>query len=361
MESQLSITSDIKVKFLEKTSGHYLNRSTILFGASNSGKSTILIEILYLLKKHVPIIFVFAPTADANNAFDGIVPSPLIYKNVEIEVLKDLYKRQQAATKIYNTVNNLTALRILFERVAEHRYVEAAKMAYGNASAIISRKKNDTSINFIEQKASITEIKNVRDAYLLRLYKNVIRSNRKRLKNMNISSDEKYILKYLDFNPNCVVVFDDCAAVLKKFQKEEVVKKIIFQGRHNFINIILTLQDDLNLDSSIKKNAFVNIFTTSRCAAAYFERGSNSFSKREKERAAKIINHIFTPTIKKDYKKLVYLRDEVDPFRYTIADTYDNFKFGCPSIWHLCKHISDEKNNCDFDNDPLLSAFKIDI
>lgn len=361
MDSHLNVSADIKVKYLEKTAKYYLNRSTILFGASNSGKSTILIEILYLLKDHVPNIFVFAPTAESNNAFDNIVPSPLVYKNVEINILKEIYKRAQAATKIYNTVNNLTCLRILFEKVADCKSVELAKLAYNNANAIISRKKADLSLNFIERRSSISEVKEVRDDFLTKLYKCVIRSNKRRLKNMGIIDKEQYIIKYLDFNPNCVIVLDDCGAILKKFQKEEVVKKIIFQGRHNYINIILTLQDDLNLDSSIKKNAFVNIFTTSRCASAYFERGSNSFSKKEKERASKIINHIFTPSFKKDYKKLVYLRDEMDPFRYTIADIYDNFRFGSPSLWDLCGKIDREKNHCDFRNDPLLSAFKIDI
>ena len=54
---------------------------------------------------------------------------------------------------------------------------------------------------------------------------------------MGLSEKSRYILKYLDFNPNCVLVLDDCGAILKKFQKEEA-KKIIFQGRHNYINII---------------------------------------------------------------------------------------------------------------------------
>jgi hypothetical protein len=361
MDSHLNVASDIKVKFLEKNFKYYLNRSTILFGASNSGKSTILIEILYLLKDHVPNIFVFAPTAEANNAFNGIIPGPLVFKTVEIDTLNEIYMRQQAATKIYNTVNNLTYLRRLFEQVADYKIIEVAKLAYNNANAIIQKKHNDTTINFIERRSSISEVKEVRDQYLSKLYKAVIRCNKSRLRKMGISEKSKYIIKYLDFNPNCVVVFDDCGAILKKFQKEEVVKKIIFQGRHNHINLILTLQDDLNLDSSIKKNAFVNIFTTGRCAAAYFERGSNSFSKKEKEVAGKIITSVFTPSVKRDFKKLVYLRDETNPFRYTIADIYENFRFGCPSLWEMCNKVSKENNTCDFENDPLLSSFKIDI
>lgn len=361
MNSQLNVSTDIKIRFLEKSHKYFLNKSTILFGASNSGKSTILIEILHLLKDYVPNIFVFAPTADSNNAFEGIVPAPLIYKNVEISILNAIYNRAQAATKIYNTVNNMDSLRKLFEKVATPKSIEMARLAYERANNIIMRKQQDMGSSFIEKRTSISEIKETRDSFLKNLYKNTIRVNKKRLKKLRVSEQELYIIRYLDFNPNCVIVLDDCGAILKKFQKEEVVRKIMFQGRHNFINIILTLQDDLNLDSSIKKNAFINIFTTSRCASAYFERGSNNFSKKEKEKAEKIINFIFAPSTKKDFKKLVYIRDDMNPFRYTIADLYDTFRFGSPSLWNMCNRICSNKNKCDFDNDPLLQAFKIDI
>lgn len=360
-DSYLNISADIKVKFLEKDAKFYLNRSTILFGASDSGKSTILIEILFLLKDYVPNIFLFAPTAESNKAFDDIIPAPLIYKNVEIPILEEIYKRQQAATKIYNTVNDLSSLRKLFERVADGKSVEAAKLAYNNANIIIEKKKSANPANFAENKSAISEVKHMRDQYLTKLYKSVIRCNKHRLKNMSLSPQSQYIIKYLDFNPNCVIVLDDCGAILKKFQKEEVVRKIIFQGRHIYINIILTLQDDLNLDSSIKKNAFVNIFTTGRCASAYFERSSNSFSKKEKDIASRIISHVFAASANKDFKKLVYLRDDINPFRYTIADLYENFKFGSPSLWDMCNKITKENNTCDFENDPLMAAFKIDI
>ena len=173
-----------------------------------------------------------------------------------------------------------------------------------------------------------------------------------------MSDSDIYIVKYLDFNPNCIVVFDDCGASLTMFQNEEVIKKILYQGRHSFINIILTLQDDMKLDSSIKKNAFVNVFTTSRCASGYFQRGNNNFSKKEKELADKIITHIFS---KKDFKKLVYVRDDNDPFRYTVAELYGSFRFGSPCLWDMCGKIANTEKTCDFDNDPLLSEFKIDI
>ena len=178
---------------------------------------------------------------------------------------------------------------------------------------------------------------------------------------MRLNDAEKYIVKYLDFNPHCVVVFDDCGAELKKFQKEVIYKKIMYMGRHNFINIILTLQDDSGLDTGVKKNAFVNIFTTAECALAYFEKKSSSFTKKNKEKAERVISYIFTEESKKSFRKFAYLRDDPNPFRFTIADIYDDFKFGSRSLWKLCEQAECDRKKCDFINDPLMQAFKIDI
>lgn len=359
--SQLNVGSDLKIKFLEKTHKHYLNKSAILFGASGSGKSTILIEILYLLSEYVPIIFVFCPTAEDNNAFEGIVPDALIFKVIDLRQLEEIYKRQQAATRIYHTVNNMDALRSLFAKIATNKNIDAAKTAYINANRIISRKEHDTSLSYGDKKAAIKEVKKIRDEYLVKLYKSVIRTNKKRLHHAGLDDAEKYIVKYLDFNPNCVVVLDDCGAELKKFQKESIYKKIMYQGRHNFINIILTLQDDSGLDTGVKKNAFVNIFTTAQCALAYFEKKSSSFPKKDRETAARIIPYIFSEDSTKSFRKFVYLRDDPNPFRFTIADIYEDFKFGSDSLWELCGQAETDKKKCDFLNDPLMQSFVINI
>lgn len=360
MESSLNLSENIKLKFLEKSASYYLNKSTILFGASDTGKTTILLEMLYLLKDQVPNIFVFAPTADANNAFTGIVPSPLIFTEVDIAKVTAIYERQQSATKTYNLVNNIKSLKKLFDRIADDDIRATEALAISNAASIIQRKESGDG-NFAEKRSAVLDVEKLRDEYLVKLYKAVIRSSKIKLDRLKLTKEERYIVMYLDFNPYCIIVFDDCAAELKKFQKEEVMKKIIFQGRHSFINIILTVQDDTNLDSAIKKNSFVNIFTSSQCASAYFERKSNYFTKKEREFAEKVIAGVFTSTsTKKDHKKMVYLRNTVDPFRYTIADIYGDFKFGCPSLWNMCNKLT-KHVKCDFDNDPLMAAFKIDI
>jgi len=327
---------NVRVNVLEKSYKHFLNKNTILFGASNSGKSTILMEILYLLKDHVPNIFVFSPTADSNAAFDGVVPNPVIYTSIDIKALNSIYERQQGASLIYTKVNNINMLRKVFNIVADQNAL--------NLESSIKR------IPIPRETPNTRELQILCEQRLIKLYKDVIRKNKHKI--LNTSDDIKYVLRYLDFNPRCIVVFDDCGAVLKKLQREEVMRKIIFQGRHNHINLIMTLQDDKDLESSIKKNAFVNIFTTERCAATYFERSSNSFSRKEKNYAYSVISSVFSS---RDYKKLVYIRDAPDPFRYTIANIY-SFKFGSPKLWKLCSLVKQSDN---FNHNPVLQNFRM--
>jgi hypothetical protein len=357
------IAGDKKVRVLEKSSTHFFNRNAILFGATDSGKSTVLKEMLYLLKELVPLIFVFSLTAGETNTFDGIVPPNLIFKEIDIGIIERIYTRQKGATKIYNTVNDINALKELFLRVADANACMRVKVACKNAEIIIKKKRSNNSLDLSIKKSDITEIVEMRDEYLVKLYKHEIRIHKKNLKRMGISSKERYILKYLDFNPHCTIVFDDCGAVLKKFQNEEVIKKIMYQGRHNKINAFFTLQDDTDMASFIKKQSKVNIFTTDQCASAYFNRKSNSFPKQVKTKADDIIGSIFADgDNKKNYKKLIYLRGEPDPFRVVIADKYSNFRLGCPSLWIFYdKSDVDKCNNMSFEEDPLLAPFTVDI
>jgi hypothetical protein len=110
------------------------------------------------------------------------------------------------------------------------------------------------------------------------------------------------------------------------------------------LTVIITSQDDKEVDSELRKNSMVTFFTTPQAATANFERSSNSYSKYEKEMAREAIKTVFkqTPGEPVHYQKLCYIRGEQDPFRYTIADLYDDFKFGCQALWELDKKIGNE-------------------
>ena len=70
---------------------------TVLVGASGSGKSRIIKEILYRVKDSVPAAVVFCPTANQNRDFEGLIPPAAIITNLSggriVQKLARLFKR----------------------------------------------------------------------------------------------------------------------------------------------------------------------------------------------------------------------------------------------------------------------------
>ena len=125
-----------------------------------------------------------------------------------------------------------------------------------------------------------------------------------------MSAEQSYCLKYLDFNPNLGLIVDDCAAQIKQWGKDETIGKIFYQGRHNFITSIYTFQHDKLLDTNFRQNAFISIFTTEKCARAYFTRPTNNFDKDEQNKVKNILKEIFVPSDPaKKFQKLIYVRE----------------------------------------------------
>ena len=53
-----------------------------------------------------------------------------------------------------------------------------------------------------------------------------------------------------DFNPNIMLILDDCASQFKKwYKKSSIIKQIFYEGRWRFFTTVITAQDDKEIDS----------------------------------------------------------------------------------------------------------------
>lgn len=365
-DDYLTVSDGSRMHFLPKKSKYYVNKLTLVFGGSGSGKTTLVDEIMKLCKPIVPIVWVIARTNSANSTYDGKVAPICIQSGRDakktVKWLTDFLIRQKDAVNAYNKAHNIKILKRLFDKVSSidrWRKIELKikKRAYLNLMHVNSM----AQLNPAKKRNQKKKMERDRDKTLEKLYRSVIRNHKVELesKRESLSDDEATALAFLDFNPCAMLILDDCASQLKLWAKmSTAIKELFYEGRHYFITTVIISQDDKEIDSELRKGSMVSLFTTDQIAISNFTRKSNSYPKHISQKAKACIETVFRQEVGSPvhFQKLAYIRGLTDPFRYTVADLYDDFKMGAPAVWELDKRISENSHKKKIQN-PLIERY----
>lgn len=347
MRGDTMILSDgMKLPYLTKNKKHYLNFTTFLYGATGTGKTTIIKEIMYLLKDDMPNIFVVSPSNESNDAFTGIIPPRCIRSNITKKWIEALWARQKEVTQLYNCVHELEGLRRIFDKITNNKFIKFEKRLIHETNCAkakivrgyVSRTAKEIQLNDLVKQKNIA---------LVELYRNAIRANKnKSFSNFTcLTKIEKNLVNYLDINPNLLLIFDDATEYFKDWMKmfgkgdNNIFKSMLYRGRHQKITLIICAHDDKEIDSGLRKNSRVSIFTTSQSAIAHFDRKANAYSPKEKKAVNKIAAELYATTDKLRYEKLAYVREDPNKFQYCLASLWPSFKLGSSSLWKLNKKL----------------------
>jgi ABC-type dipeptide/oligopeptide/nickel transport system ATPase component len=309
------------------TSQHFLDQLTILYGESGTGKSFVVRDIMSILSTHIAQIMVISPTDRQNHTYEKIVPRCFIHYGVDTEILKKVWARQEVMRVTYDRANNPEPLERLFSRIAPPLAKSAVEKIRTELSGAESRiRATVTDKNEIEDK--LTAMKKAASKVILSIFKHNIEMYRDNFRGKVLADDESYCLQYLNFNPRLLIIFDDCTEQLNKTNNAAIMEKIFYAGRHNFITTIIACHTDKTFKPELKKQSFVNIFTTPSCAHAYFERKTNDLDKASRIAANEACRAAFTPLSR--HQKLVWIRLESKFYRYTAS--FAEVAFCSPSI-----------------------------
>ena len=102
------------IKWFDKSAKSFLDKTTLVFGGSGSGKTTIIEEILYLCKDSIPNYIVVAPKT-SDTAYRGKLPGRCIKEDLTKSKLQKIWQRQYYFTQLYNTANDVNILESLFK------------------------------------------------------------------------------------------------------------------------------------------------------------------------------------------------------------------------------------------------------
>ena len=345
--SNTLVTKDGKrVPEFSSNANKYLNKSIVLYGKSNSGKTTIVKYILFLLKPYVPIAFVISPTEPSNRAYEDFIDKTLIHYDLAIDkkqedagFLDKFWAWQEMRASIYNKVKRLDVLRTITGRIPDYTLDSMISKVESKRKQLVQE----------SPPAKVPEIESQCDELLVKIYKKHISKNKPRLMNMesDLTEDEKYSLKYLTINPHVILIFDDCAAEIKPHLNKPIFRRIFYQSRHSYITPIFCCQDDTDLPTNLRKNVAINIFTQGIVANANFSRASNKYGKDVISYSAAITPDIFT-----GHRKMVYMDNDSDRqyFYHMTAQIVPPFKFGSTTTNGICGKVKSESGNIDKSN-----------
>lgn len=332
----------------------FIDKTTVCYGESGTGKSTIIVNILHALKPHVDQIVVFAPTDPQNKTYScGVVPLPLIHYNVSLKVLQDIWDRQEIMAAVYKRANDPDTLEKLFRRLRLPHVEDYVKKAEAMKTSTVEKiKEQYMDPNTVQQKTnSVTEKFN---ELMMLIYKRFIAENKAFLAGQKLDENERFSLEYLGFNPRMVVIFDDCTAMLqdKEIKKSKVFKDFFTRGRWAYMTIIFAIHNDKNMEQDMRKNTFVNIFTSKSCAMGYFMNKTNYFDSETIAKAKEGIRTIQEPKV--GHSRLAYMREE-NKFYTVQANLFPKFCFCSDTVQKYCNRIKDngsvsvDRNNKFYD------------
>jgi hypothetical protein len=280
------------------------------------------------------------------------LPAKCIKEDLSKKKLQQIWNRQSNITKIYNIANNITVLKELFLKSNNNKIKLMIDAMKKSADIYNKRIDNDETLNFAMKKTKKSNLNDLLTEKLIMFYKKAIRESYERLTEFELTDDGRVALEHLDINPRFMIIIDDSSEKfkgwMKLFKKPEtnVFESIFYRGRWNFITLVFAAHDDKIVDTELRKNARVTIFTNSSALNASLNKVSSGYGKKEKEEISNISNKIFAneETIKTN-QKFCNIREDMKPFRYTIADCYPDFVLGSDPFNNLIKKIPNEKDN----------------
>jgi hypothetical protein len=329
----------------------FIDRTVIFYGPTRTGKSTLIQDALKQLSAHINQIIVICPTDNQNQTYScGIVKKPLIHTNLNEDLLKKIWERQEVFATIYKRANNIATLESLFKKLNlghVNRIIEKAHVCLAEQIATINETVTDTNMQKVKKKS----VEDQYQEFTTLVYKRFISENRDALLRLDLTGDERHAVKYLDFNPRMVLVLDDCTADFEKLKSKEgkmILDKIFFQGRWAFLTVLIAAHGAMKLNGDLRGNAYVSFFTNKSTAIDFFSNKKNAFTREQQRNAEAAANEIFAQ--QGGFQKMVWIRPDEKIGKCT-ATIHEPFTFGSNVIQKYCEKIeSNDDTSIDQSN-----------
>jgi hypothetical protein len=375
-EGHLHTASGKKIPSLVVGASMFIDRTIAIYGPTGTGKTVITKHIMKVVNGHIEQILVIAPSEPSNRSYEGFVDQPFIHYRLyladaanpkkddggkgALRFLEAVWQRQEMMAATYTRANNAEVLAQLYGRLPKAtraeglRYIEAFNSKRGR---VVERVRKQYAAEPGRCEGKVKEVNEKFKKMLVLLYKKYVAPLYEELWGCDtLSEDERYSLTYLNFNPRLLLIFDDCAAQLKPLFVKDIFRRLFYQNRHSFITAVFCCQDDTDLPTNLRKNAFLSFFTEAVVCTSNFDRSSNKFPKSIRLHANEIADAVFA----QEYRKIAYIRDDDrrQHFYHVRFPHPTPFRFGSAAAHELCESVQSQGVTMDKEN-PYFEYFKL--
>jgi hypothetical protein len=347
------------------------NKSAIFYGGSGSGKTTLIRHFMYNMKGLFPYVVAFAPTNFEKHDYDRHIPRQLIYEEFGMDDIKQIYLRQRAASSIVAQTKNKEIIRLLFLRCRDLSAIAKERDFYAKRHSAIEKTKLKYADAPNTMKKLIDQINDCVDKECMQLHRMTIHRNAESLLATELSDEESTIVRFVRFNANALVFFDDATQELEELIKtskkggkgkdkatkageDAVIHNFFFKGRWANITHWYAAHDDTSIATGLRRNAMINFFTDQPAAISWVSKENNGISRQERPKVEAIIDKVLGEAGPKN-AKLVFVKDE-RKFYYIVAELHEEFDMCSNIAREFCNRI-DGINDMNDDNE-YIGRFK---
>jgi energy-coupling factor transporter ATP-binding protein EcfA2 len=347
----------------ECTAANLMNKSIIFYGGSGSGKTTMMRHFMWVIQKMYPLVSVYSTTNREQKTFDGCVPKYVIRDKILAKGLEDMFLQQKMRTQIYELASDSEKITTLFNAVADANEKHLLTMFEQIRARVLQKIDMVEGISGDGKKQTFSTMM---DQKIMDVMKAVITKNIARVTKMRLTKEQMLIVKYLNMNPNILVVFDDMTEDLTVFGKEcerlakkeadpakNLLSQFFTKGRWAKISHWYALHAiTKSMPNICRDNAHIVVLLTESIAMDFLKELEVT-GVRKKEYAA-----IIQATFKHKHTKVIYDRNE-GKFYCFKADLHRNgdIKIGSQALWDLEKRICPTTSEALDKDNPFYKKF----